>query len=213
MTVKREWLDVSERVRIWWQPTRHKSRTEYSGMYWPAEVLSKTRQGWRVQYDNGDSEIVQEENISPLSPPVEFGKEAEQLQEQEFCEVSNDSPTDPACWLARIKRVNKDSYLVSYPLHDTDDETVKQHLVRRAQVFDPITHEWRYIIPYQSWDDGDVSSPVELEQCYKEELKEMLSRKKALPVKVMPSKRKHTTPAAQPPGRRRKRKAIPHPSL
>ncbi len=35
------------------------------------------------------------------------------LQEQEFCEVSNDSPTDPACWLARIKRVNKDSYLVS----------------------------------------------------------------------------------------------------
>ena len=40
--------------------------------------------------------------------PVHF-----MLQEQEFCEVSNDSPTDPACWLARIKRVNKDSYLVS----------------------------------------------------------------------------------------------------
>ena len=27
-------------------------------------------------------------------------------------------------------------------------------------MFDPITHEWRYIIPYQSWDDGDVSRPI-----------------------------------------------------
>lgn len=60
-------------------------------MYWPAEVLSKTRQGWRVQYDNGDSEIVQEENISPLSPPVEFGKEAEQLQV--CCHAAGQMPT------------------------------------------------------------------------------------------------------------------------
>ena len=27
-------------------------------------------------------------------------------------------------------------------------------------MFDRITHEWRYIIPYQSWDDGDVSRPI-----------------------------------------------------
>ena len=44
-----------------------------------------------MQYDNGDSEVVQEENISPLSPPVEFGEEAEQLQV--CCHAAGQLPT------------------------------------------------------------------------------------------------------------------------
>jgi len=45
-------------------------------------------------------------------------------------------------------------------------------LVRRARVWDEHAARWNYVRPGQDWDDGEVTSPTELEQCRNE--KELL---------------------------------------
>jgi hypothetical protein len=81
-------------------------------MYWPAVILEKTSKGFRVQYDNGDKENVDEDQVSPFAHPVEFGKEEAPLHVGEFVEVFNNSKTDPAAWIAVIKKVQGDSFVV-----------------------------------------------------------------------------------------------------
>lgn len=49
-------------------------------MYWPAKVVTQTSEGYEVQYDNGDTEIVLSENVSPFNPPFKFGEEGCALQ-------------------------------------------------------------------------------------------------------------------------------------
>ena len=49
-------------------------------MYWPAKVLKHTSEGYEVQYDNGDKEMVLSENVSPFNPPFKFGEEGCALQ-------------------------------------------------------------------------------------------------------------------------------------
>jgi len=41
-------------------------------------------------------------------------------------------------------------------------------LVRRARVWDEHALRWNYVRPGQEWDDGEVTSPTELEQCRNE---------------------------------------------
>lgn len=67
-------------VRVWWPPTQDKKKTDYSGMYWPAKVVKQTSEGYEVQYDNGDKEMVLSENVSPFNPPFKFGEERCSLQ-------------------------------------------------------------------------------------------------------------------------------------
>lgn len=62
-------------VRIWWPPTASKSRTSFSGMYWPARVVRTMAETCEVLYDNGEKEVVEAENVFPV-PPVPFGEEA-----------------------------------------------------------------------------------------------------------------------------------------
>ena len=45
-------------------------------------------------------------------------------------------------------------------------------LVRRARVWDEHALRWNYVRPGQDWEDGEVTSPTELEQCRSE--KELL---------------------------------------
>ena len=40
-------------------------------------------------------------------------------------EVSNNSKTDPAAWVARVVSVTKKNVHVEYPFHDTPSETHK----------------------------------------------------------------------------------------
>ena len=40
-------------------------------------------------------------------------------------EVSNNSKTDPAAWVARVVGVTKKAITVEYPFHDTPGETHK----------------------------------------------------------------------------------------
>ena len=40
--------------------------------------------------------------------------------------------------------------------------------MRRARVWDEYAERWNYIKPGQSWSDGDVTAPPELEQCRNE---------------------------------------------
>jgi len=40
-------------------------------------------------------------------------------------EVSNNSKTDPAAWVARVVGVTKKAVTVEYPFHDTPGETHK----------------------------------------------------------------------------------------
>ena len=49
-------------------------------MYWPAKVVKHTSEGYEVQYDNGDKEMVLSENVSPFNPPFKFGDEGCALQ-------------------------------------------------------------------------------------------------------------------------------------
>ena len=49
-------------------------------MYWPAKVVKHTNEGYEVQYDNGDTELVLSENVSPFNPPFKFGEEGCALQ-------------------------------------------------------------------------------------------------------------------------------------
>ena len=67
--------EAGHKVRVWWPPTREKKKTDYSGMYWPVKVMEIVHDGLRVQYDNGEEEVVDLENIHPFKPPVDFGEE------------------------------------------------------------------------------------------------------------------------------------------
>ncbi|KAL3158371.1 hypothetical protein ABBQ38_010610 [Trebouxia sp. C0009 RCD-2024] len=67
-------------VRVWWPPTKDRKKTDFSGMYWPAKVVKQTSEGYEVQYDNGDTETVLSENVSPFNPPFKFGEEGCALQ-------------------------------------------------------------------------------------------------------------------------------------
>ncbi|DBA79906.1 TPA: FACT complex subunit, variant 2 [Trebouxia sp. C0004] len=165
---------LSDKVRVWWPPTQDKKKTDYSGMYWPAKVVKQISQGYEVQYDNGDKDMVLSENVSPFNPPFKFGEEGWSLQVGEFCEVFNGSKSDPAAWVGKIKKVNKKTTTVSYPFHDAPDEQVKPELLRRARVYDAQTRHWSLVTPNQEWKDGEVSSPVELEQCDEETLAAIL---------------------------------------
>lgn len=83
-------------------------------MYWPAVFVKKSFGGKiRVKYDNGEEDDVDVENISPSNLPIDFGKETSRLEVGEFCEVFNNSSTDPAAWLGRVSKVNKKTYTVN----------------------------------------------------------------------------------------------------
>lgn len=43
----------------------------------------------------------------------------------EFVEVSNNSESDPAAWVARIIKITKKAATVEYPFHDTPNEAHK----------------------------------------------------------------------------------------
>jgi hypothetical protein len=72
-------------VRVWWPPTTDKSRTGFSGAYWPATELKQSKDTFKVQYDNGDVEAVHVDNVFPFMAPIDFGKEAEPLQVRVEC--------------------------------------------------------------------------------------------------------------------------------
>lgn len=55
---------------------------------------------------------------------------------------------------------------------------LQPELVRRARVWCEFSMQWNYIRPGQQWEDGDVTSPTELEQMrsQKELLRELQVR-------------------------------------
>ncbi len=89
-----------------------RARTDFAGMYWPAEILDQTAKGYRVQYDNGDKDLVDRDQVSPAEHPTEFGKEVIPLHVGEFVEVHNNSKTDPAAWIGVVKKVRGSSFVV-----------------------------------------------------------------------------------------------------
>lgn len=168
-----------EVVRVWWEPTKEAARDGYAGAFWPALLLGvgSSRDKRRVRYDNGDEEEVHIEHISPNDTlPVDFGQETTELQRGEFCEVHNGSKTDPCAWLGRVvKRVPRSRhYIVEYPFHDSKPEKIENSKIRRARIMED--GEWRLIKPGQDWEDGEVTSPVELELINEEELEDCLPK-------------------------------------
>lgn len=159
----RQTSQLAEKVRVWWPPTKDKNRTGFSGAYWPAAVLQRLPQGGlQVEYDNGDRERVDLENVFPLVSPIEFGGEALPLQVGEFVEVSNDSKTDPCAWLGKVAAVGEKKLLVDYPFHDSPSEYIKPNLLRRARIWEDPPGEWKFAEIGQSWRPGEVASPLEL---------------------------------------------------
>eukprot|EP00210_Caulerpa_lentillifera_P000535 g517.t1 len=167
---------VGKKVRVWWPPTRNKKRTDFSGAYWPAKVIDCYPGGVRVEYDNKETEDVDCEDISPSSLPVEFGEEKTRLTEKEFCEVFNESATDPSSWLAQIASVGKGNYTIHFPFHDSEPETVIASRVRRARVFHETSRTWKLIKPDQEWEDGEISSPLELELIEEQDISKALAQ-------------------------------------
>eukprot|EP00878_Enallax_costatus_P007081 GHUV01007420.1.p1 GENE.GHUV01007420.1~~GHUV01007420.1.p1 ORF type:complete len:329 (+),score=78.93 GHUV01007420.1:106-987(+) len=151
--------DKGEIVRVWWEPTRDKDRTGFAGAYWPAKVVRKTSRYLEVEYDNGERDKCDPDNIFPHDVPIDFGKEVYDLQVGEFVEVSNNSTTDPCAWLGCVASVGK-KYLIDYPFHDSPSEYIRPELLRRARVWDEV--DWKYIQLGQKWKPGDVASPLEL---------------------------------------------------
>lgn len=49
---------TSSQVRVWWPPTRDKSRTGFSGAFWPAAVVAHGKSHFTVRYDNDEEERV-----------------------------------------------------------------------------------------------------------------------------------------------------------
>eukprot|EP00951_Prasinocladus_malaysianus_P031195 scaffold297518_cov42-Prasinocladus_malaysianus.AAC.1 len=171
-------------IRVWWEPTKSKKRTDFAGMYWPATFIRKSGAGKiNVKYDNGEVDDVSVENVSPNDLPVDFGGESDRLEVGEFCEVFNNSTSDPAAWFGRVTKANKKSYQVDYPFHDSESESVKLQLpnslqdtmIRRARVWDENDKAWKLLAPFQEWKDGEVSSPVELTMVTEAELKAKLA--------------------------------------
>lgn len=69
----------ASQVRVWWPPTDDKSRTGFSGAFWPAAVTARGKAHFSVRYDNGDEERVHCENVFPYEVPLDFGQEIEEL--------------------------------------------------------------------------------------------------------------------------------------
>lgn len=149
-----------EKVRVWWPPTKDRDRTGYSGAYWPASVLTKGQNFLEVEYDNGDRERVDPDNIFPFDFPIGFGEEQQPLEVGEFVEVSNNSKTDPCAWLGCVAEIGATKIKVKYPFHDSPEEQIKPALLRRARVWDDL--DWKFIEMGQAWKPGDVTSPLEL---------------------------------------------------
>ena len=65
--------------------------------------------------------------------------------------------------------------------------TLQDTLIRRARIWDYRTCSWSNIKPFQTWEDGEVSAPVELESCNAQELYDILARhsRKRRPVEVL----------------------------
>lgn len=84
---------------MWWPPTRDKRKTDYGGAYWPAKVTERLANGLRVEYDNGDIEVVEAEHLSPATVPVGFGEEHPRLQ---VCECVVWSPRQPRVASLRV---------------------------------------------------------------------------------------------------------------
>mmetsp|Transcript_11229 Transcript_11229/g.13267 ORF Transcript_11229/g.13267 Transcript_11229/m.13267 type:complete len:806 (-) Transcript_11229:463-2880(-) len=174
----------AEKVRVWWPPTDNKAKSDLSGMYWPAKVVKPpggALKKYEVEYDNKEREKVDPENVIPYDQSVEHGKETTPLKVGEFCEVHNQSNKDPAEWVGVVKSVTKSKYTVSFPFHTADDEAVSSDCVRRARVYDEEEEKWSCIIPNQTWKDGDIASPWELDLCDPEEIEEYLNEKKDEP--------------------------------
>ncbi|GAX85585.1 hypothetical protein CEUSTIGMA_g13000.t1 [Chlamydomonas eustigma] len=163
--------DGVDKVRVWWEPTDNKSKDGFAGAYWPAIVIEKNRNKLRVRYDNGDEEDVHVDHVSEFeSLPFDFGEEAD-LRPGEFCEVSNGSKTDPCAWFGRVVRqAVAGSYIVEYPFHNAEPEKVLPSLIRRARVLED--GQWHLVKPHQMWEDGEVSSPKELELIHEEDLED-----------------------------------------
>lgn len=159
MASKKRSQKAVDKVRVWWPPTKDKERTGYSGAYWPATVLSKGENFLEVEYDNGEREKVDPDNIFPFDVPISFGEESQPLEVGEFVEVSNNSDTDPCAWVGVVDKLGK-TIKVKYPFHDSPDESIKPHLLRRARIWDDL--DWKFIEIGQSWKPGDVTSPLEL---------------------------------------------------
>ncbi|GMH33967.1 hypothetical protein BSKO_01801 [Bryopsis sp. KO-2023] len=187
-----------KKVRVWWPPTKDKRKTDFGGAYWPAKVTEQSEGGFHVEYDNGDTEVVDAENVSPASVPVDFGEESVRLQVGEYCEVFNDSKTDPAAWLARVQKVGRGRYTIEFPFHDSQDEVIEEERIRRARVYDEETRAWKLISPAQEWEEGEVTSPLELELLtHMSELNEAIKKKKPAAQKPKPkpkAARKSATP-------------------
>mmetsp|Transcript_25093 Transcript_25093/g.54568 ORF Transcript_25093/g.54568 Transcript_25093/m.54568 type:complete len:820 (+) Transcript_25093:133-2592(+) len=188
-----------EKVRVWWSPSRDRKRSDFGGAYWPAVVLSKSTNKWKVRYDNGDEEDVLLEHISPAEVPVDFGKEKEVLQVGEFCEVYNGSKTDPCAWLGKVAKHDSrtKTYMVDYPFHDSNPEKIEASRVRRARLME--NKEWLVIKPNQTWDDGEVTSPKELELIEEEDIPQYLGETKAEPSKPKGKGKAKAEPAREPP--------------
>ncbi|MEW5312196.1 MAG: hypothetical protein WDW38_003843 [Sanguina aurantia] len=143
---------------------------------WPATVLKRnvTSQQVQLQYDNGSVEWTKaafgERRPSPPDCGCDFGKEDFPIQDGEFVEESNDSPTDPCAWLGKVSRtiVSGQSYMVEYPFHDTIPEEIKGSLLRRARVFKDGV--WMNVRPHFSWAPGRVTNPLDLDLISEDDL-------------------------------------------
>ena len=195
-------LKTIKKVRVWWPPTKNRSRSDVSGMFWPARLTAEVgKDKATVVYDNDDVENVLRENIQPAQCPVDFGKEDTPLQVGEFCEVFNGSKTDPAAWIARVKEAGKATYVVKYPFHDGPNDKKKAALVRRARICTP-DGEWLFLNPNMKWKDCKYSSPMEAKLIGREALNKWMSKPKAAAAvkkekkEKKEPKRKATKPAA-----------------
>lgn len=45
---------------------------------------------------------------------------------------------------------------MEYPFHDAEPELVKDDLIRRARVWTESDKSWKFILPFQTWPDGEV---------------------------------------------------------
>ncbi|GAX75306.1 hypothetical protein CEUSTIGMA_g2751.t1 [Chlamydomonas eustigma] len=161
---------MAEKVRVWWVPTDDNEKEGYAGAYWPAKVISKTKNKYLVQYDNGEREEVHCDHISEYVLPVGFGDESQALLPGEFCEVHNGSKSDPCAWFGRVVKSGGKggTYLVEYPFHDSEPEQIEKKKIRRARVMED--GEWRLVKPHQHWEAREVTSPCELELINEEDL-------------------------------------------
>jgi hypothetical protein len=63
---------------------------------------------------------------------------------------------------------------VEYPFHDAEAELIKEELIRRARVWVESENSWKFVKPFQTWPDGEVTNPWELQLVSEKELKKAL---------------------------------------